>query len=228
MLLTPFDLLAKAAGSNVLEYAIDIYGHYQGLVGATRRAYARDHETTLIAYIRGYLAGLAWLYDPRNAEAAVAILRQNLPQMSPSLGQQSYAVLVSPWSVPRDLPRGRKSISRAFAPCSSCAAATASRGSHSPTRPNITNPHTIRRRYRTDVPRPRLEGVALRDHPSEISRFAARHSPRRVPLERAIRDHWPAFLSLGLAPAAGRATTASIARGRGTAMVDAADDREQR
>jgi hypothetical protein len=38
LLLTPFDLLAKAAGFNVLEYAIDLYGHYQGLVGATRRA----------------------------------------------------------------------------------------------------------------------------------------------------------------------------------------------
>ena len=96
MLLTPFDLLAKAAGFNVLEYAIDLYGHYQGLVGATRRAYARDHPSALIGYIRGYLAGLAWLYDPRNGEAAVAVLRNYVPQMSPSLAQQSYAALVNP------------------------------------------------------------------------------------------------------------------------------------
>jgi ABC-type nitrate/sulfonate/bicarbonate transport system substrate-binding protein len=96
MLVTPFDLLAKAAGFNVLEYAIDVYGHYQGLVGATRRTYARDHPSALTGYIRGYLAGLAWLYDPRNTEAAAAILRKNVSQMSPSLAQQSYAVLVSP------------------------------------------------------------------------------------------------------------------------------------
>lgn len=96
LLLTPFDLLAKAAGFNVLEYAIDLYGHYQGLVGTTRRAYARDHPTALIGYIRGYLAGLDWLYDPRNSEAAAALLRKNVPQMSASLAQQSYAVLVSP------------------------------------------------------------------------------------------------------------------------------------
>lgn len=96
MLLTPFDLLARAAGFNILDYAIDVYDHYQGSVGATRRAYARDHAASLIAYIRGYLAGLAWLRDPGNAEAAVGILRKNLPQMSPSLAQQSYAVLVGP------------------------------------------------------------------------------------------------------------------------------------
>jgi len=96
MLLTPFDLLAKAAGFNVLEYAIDVYGHYQGPVGATRRAYGRDHRMALIGYIRGYLAGLGWLFDPGNAEAAAALLRKNLPQMSPSLAQQSYSALVSP------------------------------------------------------------------------------------------------------------------------------------
>ena len=92
MLLTPFDLLAKAAGFNVLAYAIDVYGHYQGPVGATRRANARDHRTALIGYIRGYLAGLDWLFDPGNAEAAAALLRKNLPQMSPSLAQPSYSV----------------------------------------------------------------------------------------------------------------------------------------
>ncbi len=40
MLLTPFDILAKAAGFNILQYGIDVYGHYQGLVGATRRGWA--------------------------------------------------------------------------------------------------------------------------------------------------------------------------------------------
>ena len=80
----------------MLEYAIDVYGHYQGLVGATRRAYARDHRKALIGYIRGYLAGLAWLYDPGNTDAATALLRKNVLQMSPSLAQQSYAALVTP------------------------------------------------------------------------------------------------------------------------------------
>jgi ABC-type nitrate/sulfonate/bicarbonate transport system substrate-binding protein len=57
LLLTPFDILAKAAGYNVLQYAIDVYGHYQGLSGATRRSWARDNSSKLEAYVHGYLAG---------------------------------------------------------------------------------------------------------------------------------------------------------------------------
>ena len=37
MLITPFDIFAEMAGLNVLQYAIDVYGHYQGLIGAARR-----------------------------------------------------------------------------------------------------------------------------------------------------------------------------------------------
>jgi ABC-type nitrate/sulfonate/bicarbonate transport system substrate-binding protein len=96
MLLTPFDILAKAAGLNVLQYAIDVYGHYQGLVGAAQRGWARDNRRTLEAYIGGYLAGLAWLHDPANRDEAIAILRKYLPQMSPEVAAQSYAVLVNP------------------------------------------------------------------------------------------------------------------------------------
>ncbi len=57
MLLTPFDLLAKANGLNILQYAIDVYGQYQGLSGATRRAWAAANPKKLDAYIRGYREG---------------------------------------------------------------------------------------------------------------------------------------------------------------------------
>ena len=96
MLITPFDIIAKANGFNVLQYAIDVYGHYQGLVGATRRAWARDNKPKLDGYIRGYLAGLGWLLDPTNKDEAIAILRKNLPQMSPQLAEQTYAALAGP------------------------------------------------------------------------------------------------------------------------------------
>jgi ABC-type nitrate/sulfonate/bicarbonate transport system substrate-binding protein len=94
MLITPFDIIAKSSGFNTLQYAIDVYGHYQGLVGATRRSWAAANPKKLDAYIRGYLAGLEWLYEPRNKDQAIAVLRKNLPQMSPELAAQSYAVLL--------------------------------------------------------------------------------------------------------------------------------------
>jgi ABC-type nitrate/sulfonate/bicarbonate transport system substrate-binding protein len=96
MLLAPFDILATAAGFNILQYAIDVYGHYQGLVGATRRGWAKQKPEKVQAYIRGYTEGLAWLSAPGNKEAAIALLRKNLPQMSPELAAQSYAVLINP------------------------------------------------------------------------------------------------------------------------------------
>jgi ABC-type nitrate/sulfonate/bicarbonate transport system substrate-binding protein len=96
MLLAPFDVVAKAAGFNVLQRAIDIYGHYQGLVGAARRAWARDNAAKVTAFIRGYLAGLDWLYDPTHKGEAIDLLRKHLPQMSPEVASQSYAILINP------------------------------------------------------------------------------------------------------------------------------------
>src|SRR5262249_46107016 len=96
MLLAPFDILAKAAGFNILQYAIDVYGHYQGLVGAARRGWARDHTPPLEASLAGSCGGFAWHSGPANKEAAGAVLRRNLPQMSPELAAQSYSVLINP------------------------------------------------------------------------------------------------------------------------------------
>jgi ABC-type nitrate/sulfonate/bicarbonate transport system substrate-binding protein len=96
MLITPFDEIAKASGFHVLQYAIDVYGHYQGLVAATRRSWAAAEPKKVDGYIRGYLASLEWLYDPKNKDESIAILRKNLPQMSPELASQGYAVLLGP------------------------------------------------------------------------------------------------------------------------------------
>jgi ABC-type nitrate/sulfonate/bicarbonate transport system substrate-binding protein len=96
MLITPFDILAKAEGFNALQYAADVYGNYQGLVGATRKGWANDNRQKLVGYIRGYVAALDWLAKPENKDEAIAILRKNLPQMSAELAAQSYSVLAGP------------------------------------------------------------------------------------------------------------------------------------
>jgi len=55
MLIAPFDMLAKANGFNILQYALDVYGQYQGISGAARRSWAAANPKKLEAYIRGYV-----------------------------------------------------------------------------------------------------------------------------------------------------------------------------
>jgi len=93
MLITPFDIFARMAGLNVLQSAIDVYGHYQGLVGAARREWALRNPDVVQAYIRGYIAGVDFLRVPANRGAAVAILRKHLPQMPEEVAQQCYAAM---------------------------------------------------------------------------------------------------------------------------------------
>jgi ABC-type nitrate/sulfonate/bicarbonate transport system substrate-binding protein len=96
LLISPFEVNAEAKGFTRLANADDALGTYQGLVGAARRAWAREHEKDLVGYIRAYLAALDWLYDPANKAEAVAILRKNLPNMTEELALKSYGILVHP------------------------------------------------------------------------------------------------------------------------------------
>jgi ABC-type nitrate/sulfonate/bicarbonate transport system substrate-binding protein len=94
LLLSPFEVPAQAKGFHLLGSAIDVLGHYQGLVGATRRGWASAHRAEIIGFIRGYVAGLGWLYEPKNKEPAVALFRENLPSMSAELAAKSYDILL--------------------------------------------------------------------------------------------------------------------------------------
>ena len=64
MLITPFDIIAQADGFNVLQRAIDVYGHYQGLVGATRRDWAQNNTKALEGFILASVQAVDWLGDP--------------------------------------------------------------------------------------------------------------------------------------------------------------------
>jgi ABC-type nitrate/sulfonate/bicarbonate transport system substrate-binding protein len=96
LLISPFEVAAEARGFNRLADAADVLGHYQGVVGAARRVWAREHQRELIAFIRGYRSALDWLYDSGNSTEAVAILRKNLPTMPEVLAQKSYEILLHP------------------------------------------------------------------------------------------------------------------------------------
>jgi ABC-type nitrate/sulfonate/bicarbonate transport system substrate-binding protein len=96
LLFTPFELIAKAKGYHDLRAAIDVFGHYQGLVAAVQRPWAKAHASELVGYIRGYVAGLDWLYVPANKDEAIAILRKNITTMTPELAEQTYGILLAP------------------------------------------------------------------------------------------------------------------------------------
>jgi ABC-type nitrate/sulfonate/bicarbonate transport system substrate-binding protein len=85
LLLTPFDLLAEKVGLRVLQKASDVFSHYQGIVGTTRRSWARDNARVLQNFIRAHLDALAWLFAPANRRAAELILVDKVPNMTPEL-----------------------------------------------------------------------------------------------------------------------------------------------
>jgi ABC-type nitrate/sulfonate/bicarbonate transport system substrate-binding protein len=93
---SPFDLIAKAEGFNILQYANDAYSHYQDNVAATRQSWAANNEKKLLAYIKGYVAAVEWMRDPNNKDAAIAILRKTLPQLSPEMATATHAAMTGP------------------------------------------------------------------------------------------------------------------------------------
>lgn len=96
MLLSPFEIAAQARGFNDVAAAADHFTHYQGLVSAVRRDWLASHQAELEAYVRGYLAGLDWLFEPANRDDALALLRRNLPGMNQDMAERSYRVLLDP------------------------------------------------------------------------------------------------------------------------------------
>ena len=93
LLRTPFELLARERGLAVLATAESL-GAYQGSVGAVRRSWAKQHESALVGFLRGYRQGVAWVYDPANREVAEALLVANNRDMTPALAKRSYDLLI--------------------------------------------------------------------------------------------------------------------------------------
>ena len=96
LLLSPFEVQAEARGFHALAAASDVLGPYQGLVAGVRRSWAEQHRDALIGYIAAYARAVEWLYDPANRVEAIALLRKNLPQMSPEGADASYRLLLDP------------------------------------------------------------------------------------------------------------------------------------
>ncbi|GAB3775848.1 ABC transporter substrate-binding protein [Ramlibacter monticola] len=96
LLLSPFDVLAKARGLNVLADASAAFGSYQGLVAGVRRGWARQNERAVVGYIRGYRQSLDWLFDPAHRQAALELFQRNVPNATPQAAATAYDILLHP------------------------------------------------------------------------------------------------------------------------------------
>ncbi len=96
LLSAPFNIVAMQENFNELKRATEVIGPYQGNVGATRRAWARQNKDKVIAFIRGYAEAIDWLYQPNHREEAVEILSKNVPDISAEVAQESYGPLLDP------------------------------------------------------------------------------------------------------------------------------------
>jgi ABC-type nitrate/sulfonate/bicarbonate transport system substrate-binding protein len=94
LLISPFEVQAAASGLSVLANASEGLGKYQGLVAGVRGAWAERNRDALVGYIRGYVQGLEWLYDPANRAQALAIFQKNVQNSTPQQAETSYKVLL--------------------------------------------------------------------------------------------------------------------------------------
>jgi ABC-type nitrate/sulfonate/bicarbonate transport system substrate-binding protein len=95
LLVTPFDLIAQHRGLRVLQRASEVLPHYQGISGAARRGWARDHADELVGFVRAYIEALDWLYNPANATATQSLLVSKVPNMSKELAAATCSILIS-------------------------------------------------------------------------------------------------------------------------------------
>jgi ABC-type nitrate/sulfonate/bicarbonate transport system substrate-binding protein len=105
LLTPPISQTAVAQGYVNLADAAEVLGGYQGTVMAARRDWAKSNADAVVAFIRGYQQGLAWLRAPANKAAALDILIAEIPETTPALAEQNYALLVTD---PRGLDAGGK------------------------------------------------------------------------------------------------------------------------
>lgn len=83
----PFDRNLVAAGLKSLGTTTDFFPTYPGPIAATRRAWAREHKTELIAFIRGFNHAYAWLQDGANQAEAVKLLPIHLNMPADAAGR---------------------------------------------------------------------------------------------------------------------------------------------
>lgn len=96
LLLSPFEVQAEAKGFNRLGDGLATLKTYQGLVAGVRQSWANQNRKAVTGFIKAYVEGVDWLYEPANRDAAIAIFLKNLPQAGQQGAEASYRILLNP------------------------------------------------------------------------------------------------------------------------------------
>jgi ABC-type nitrate/sulfonate/bicarbonate transport system substrate-binding protein len=88
----PFDAKALAAGMRRMGDSKEVLPDYPNTVLATNRDWAQKNRDTLVAYLRAWLKGMAWVKDPANRDAAIRIVGAEL-KLNPKQAQASVEEL---------------------------------------------------------------------------------------------------------------------------------------
>ena len=93
----PFDGFAGrfAKGFNDLVDMHKVFPHYQANIGMARRPWAAQHRDALIGFIRGYVKGSLWLFDPTHKAEAVDLLMKNTQGLSAQQANDIYTTTTS-------------------------------------------------------------------------------------------------------------------------------------
>jgi len=76
ILLPPFSFRATTQGYPLLDNVSKYFGTFPLDLVGTNIAFAKAHPDLLEGYLRGYLRGVRWIYDPANRAQALAILTE--------------------------------------------------------------------------------------------------------------------------------------------------------
>jgi ABC-type nitrate/sulfonate/bicarbonate transport system substrate-binding protein len=72
-----------------------VIGPYQATAGFSLRSWAKDNPDTLVKYLQAYVEGLRWSLDPKNKDAATALLAERL-KLTPEVAGECYALVTDP------------------------------------------------------------------------------------------------------------------------------------
>lgn len=78
----PVDKAAAAAGMIKMADHREVLPDYPGTVFAVSRAWAESHRSELVGFLRARTAGVAWVKNPANRDAAIKIVARDL-KLSP-------------------------------------------------------------------------------------------------------------------------------------------------